>query len=99
MILANFVFQKMLNETAEVAHLINLNCDQADTMVTEWGDTSVTFTTLVSLQAVVAPWRKEEEEESDSEEEETALVPDISLVTTELKSLDLFQGTMEAMLT
>ena len=68
-------------------------------MVTEWGDTNVTFTTLASLQAVVATWRKEEEEESDSEEEETAEVPDISLVTTELKSLDLFQGMIEAMLT
>ena len=65
-----------------------INCDQAYTMVTEWGDASVTYTTLASLQAVVAPWRKEVEEESDSEEEEsaTAEVPDISLVVTlELK--------------
>ena len=52
----------------EVAHLIN--SEQADTMVTECGDASVTITTLDSLQSVVTPWRKDEEEEDDSEEEE-----------------------------
>ena len=52
----------------EVAHLIN--SDQADTMVTEVGDASVTITTLDNLQSVVTPWRDEEEQDNSEEEEE-----------------------------
>ena len=52
----------------EVAHLIN--SEQADTMVTECGDASVTITTLDNLQSVVTPWRKNEEEDDSEEEEE-----------------------------
>ena len=52
----------------EVAHLIN--SEQADTMVTEVGDASVTITTLDSLQSVVTPWRNEDEEDNSEEEEE-----------------------------
>ena len=63
-----------------------INSDQADTVVTECGDASVTITTLDSLQAVIAPWRKdadEEEEDSDDDEEEGTVkeeeVPGMSL--------------------
>ena len=83
----------------EVAHLIN--SDQADTMVTECGDASVTITTLDSLQAVVAPWRNEKEEESESESEEeekaTEEVPGMSLEAPEVERVMIGSKEKKAM--